>query len=234
MAFTLPDLPYSHDALAGLGMSAETLEYHHDLHHNAYVVNGNKLIAGTEWEGKSLEDIITGTYDSSAVAQNGIFNNASQHWNHMKFWEMMGPGETGMPSELEAALNDSFGSVDAFKDEFKAARRRFEGHQDREWREPALLRPDRASRLRCVGAFLLYRLPQQASRLPVELPRQAGQLGICRRPALGRADDIRTDLIAGAPPGSSPWRGFLCARRDHGALPDQMPHFHPIQAIKKQ
>ena len=55
MAFTLPDLPYSHDALAGLGMSAETLEYHHDLHHNAYVVNGNKLIAGTEWEGKSLE-----------------------------------------------------------------------------------------------------------------------------------------------------------------------------------
>ena len=63
MAFTLPDLPYSHDALAGLGMSAETLEYHHDLHHNAYVVNGNKLIAGTEWEGKSLEDIVTGTYD---------------------------------------------------------------------------------------------------------------------------------------------------------------------------
>ena len=121
MAFTLPDLPYSHDALAGLGMSAETLEYHHDLYHNAYVVNGNKLIAGTEWEGKSLEDIITGTYDSSAVAQNGIFNNASQHWNHMKFWEMMGPGETGMPSELEAALNDTFGSVDAFKDEFKAA-----------------------------------------------------------------------------------------------------------------
>ena len=104
MAFTLPDLPYSHDALAGLGMSAETLEYHHDLHHNAYVVNGNKLIAGTEWEGKSLEDIITGTYDSSAVAQNGIFNNASQHWNHMKFWEMMGSGETGMPSELEADL----------------------------------------------------------------------------------------------------------------------------------
>ena len=69
MAFTLPDLPYSHDALAGLGMSAETLEYHHDLHHNAYVVNGNKLIAGTEWEGKSLEDIVTGTYNSGAVAE---------------------------------------------------------------------------------------------------------------------------------------------------------------------
>ena len=121
MAFSLPDLPYSHDALAAHGMSAETMEYHHDLHHNAYVVNGNKLIAGTEWEDKSLEDIIVGTYQAGAVAQNGIFNNASQHWNHMQFWQMMGPGQRGMPSELEKALVDSFGSVDAFKDEFKAA-----------------------------------------------------------------------------------------------------------------
>ena len=55
MAFELPDLPYAHDALADKGMSAETLEYHHDLHHNAYVTNGNKLIEGTEWAGKSLE-----------------------------------------------------------------------------------------------------------------------------------------------------------------------------------
>ena len=121
MAFTLPDLPYAHDALAEFGMSAETLEYHHDLHHNAYVVNGNNLIAGTEWESKSLEDIITGTYDANAVAQNGIFNNASQHWNHMQFWEMMSPGKSAMPSELEAALTENFGSIDAFKDEFKAA-----------------------------------------------------------------------------------------------------------------
>ena len=58
MAFTLPDLPYAHDALAPLGMSRETLEYHHDLHHKAYVDNGNKLIAGTEWEGKSVEAIV--------------------------------------------------------------------------------------------------------------------------------------------------------------------------------
>ena len=111
MAFTLPDLPYAHDALASLGMSKETLEYHHDLHHKAYVDNGNKLIAGTEWEGKSLEDIVRGTYQAGAVAQNGIFNNASQHWNHNLFWEVMGPGEDKkMPGALEKALVEAFGS----------------------------------------------------------------------------------------------------------------------------
>jgi len=98
MAFELPDLPYPHDALASAGMSAETLEYHHDLHHNAYVTNGNKAIEGTEWAGKSLEDIITGTYDAKSVAQNGIFNNISQLWNHNQFWEMMAPGGSSMPS----------------------------------------------------------------------------------------------------------------------------------------
>ena len=121
MAFTLPDLPYAHDALAAHGMSTETLEFHHDLHHKAYVDNGNKLIEGTEWADKSLEDIITGTHDANSVAQNGIFNNASQHWNHMQFWEMMGPGAGAMPSELGAAIVDSFGSVDEFKSQFSAA-----------------------------------------------------------------------------------------------------------------
>ena len=121
MAFELPDLPYAHDALADLGMSAETLEFHHDLHHNAYVTNGNAAIAGTEWEGKSLEDIITGTYDANAVAQNGIFNNISQLWNHNQFWEMMGPNGNAMPGELEKALVENFGSLDEFKSQFSAA-----------------------------------------------------------------------------------------------------------------
>ncbi len=121
MAFELPDLPYAHDALAGAGMSAETLEFHHDLHHKAYVDNGNKLIAGTEWESKSLEEIITGTYDKSSVAQNGIFNNISQLWNHNQFWEMMGPGGSTMPTELEKAINESFGSVADFNTAFAAA-----------------------------------------------------------------------------------------------------------------
>lgn len=121
MAFELPDLPYAHDALAAKGMSAETMEYHHDLHHNAYVTNGNKAIEGTDWEGKSLEEIILGTYDKTAVAQNGIFNNISQLWNHNQFWEMMGPSGDAMPSELEKAIIENFVSIENFKVEFSAA-----------------------------------------------------------------------------------------------------------------
>ena len=121
MAFELPDLPYSHDALSEFGMSKETLEFHHDLHHKAYVDNGNKLIEGTEWANKSLEEIVVGTYQAGSVAQNGIFNNASQHWNHVQFWEMMGPGGNNMPSELSSAINENFGSVDKFKEDFCAA-----------------------------------------------------------------------------------------------------------------
>lgn len=121
MAFELPDLPYAHDALSELGMSKETLEYHHDLHHKAYVDNGNKLIDGTEWSSKTLEDIIVGTYKADSVAQNGIFNNASQHWNHIQFWEMMGPGGKSIPSELSSAISENFGSIDKFKEEFCAA-----------------------------------------------------------------------------------------------------------------
>jgi superoxide dismutase, Fe-Mn family len=121
MAFELPDLPYAHDALSELGMSKETLEYHHDLHHKAYVDNGNKLINGTEWASKTLEEIIVGTYNAGSVAQNGIFNNASQHWNHIQFWEMMGPGGKSIPSELSSAISENFGSIDKFKEEFCAA-----------------------------------------------------------------------------------------------------------------
>jgi len=121
MTFSLPDLPYAHDALAGHGMSQETLEYHHDIHHKAYVDNGNKLIEGTEWADKHVEEIVKGTYDANAVAQSGIFNNASQHWNHTQFWEMMSPEKVGMPGELEARIKDAFGSVDEFKKQFAAA-----------------------------------------------------------------------------------------------------------------
>ena len=86
MAFELNDLPYSHDALEAVGMSKETLEFHHDIHHKAYVDKGNKLIVGTEYENMTLEEIIAKSYNPTAVAQSGVFNNASQHWNHMQFW----------------------------------------------------------------------------------------------------------------------------------------------------
>jgi len=119
MAFELPDLPYAHNALADSGMSEETLQYHHDLHHKAYVDNGNKLLAGSGLEGKSLEEIVVAAYNDADRA--GLFNNASQHWNHIQFWEMMGPGGRAMPSELEGWIKDGFGSVDAFKEQFVAA-----------------------------------------------------------------------------------------------------------------
>lgn len=121
MAFTLPELPYAHDALAAHGMSRETLEFHHDIHHKGYVDNLNKLVAGTEWEGKSLKEIVKGSYQAGAVAQSGVFNNASQHWNHAIFWTSMGPGAGKMPGALEAALNGAFGSVAKFKEDFSAA-----------------------------------------------------------------------------------------------------------------
>ena len=121
MAFDLPDLPYAHDALANGGMSKETLEYHHDLHHKAYADNGAKLLAGSGHEGKALADIVTATYAAGAVAQSGLFNNASQMWNHNEFWAMMGPNGRNMPSELEKRIADAFGSVEQFKTDFGAA-----------------------------------------------------------------------------------------------------------------
>lgn len=120
MAFELPDLPYSHDALAAGGMSRETLEYHHDLHHKAYVDNGNKLMVGSGLEGQDLESVVRASYGDESKA--GVFNNASQHWNHLQFWQMMKPdGGGAMPPELESRIKDSFGSVEEFRTAFVQA-----------------------------------------------------------------------------------------------------------------
>ena len=120
MAFELPDLPYAHDALASSGMSEETLQYHHDIHHKAYIDKTNDLIKGTDMEGKSLEEIVKATYEDED--KQGLFNQASQAWNHIQFWEMMKPNGGGaIPSELESRLKDDFGSVDGFKQAFKEA-----------------------------------------------------------------------------------------------------------------
>jgi len=114
MAFSLPDLPYGKDALAPY-LSAETLEYHHGKHHNAYVTNLNSLIEGTELADRSLEDIIM-------VSEGGVFNNAAQVWNHTFYWKCMKPGGGGEPAgELGAALEAAFGSVAEFKKQFTQA-----------------------------------------------------------------------------------------------------------------
>jgi Fe-Mn family superoxide dismutase len=114
MAYELPELPYANNALEP-HISSETLDYHHGKHHAAYVTNLNKLVAGTEHEGKTLEDII-------ASSDGGIFNNAAQIWNHTFYWNSLSPNGGGSPSgALGQAIDDAFGSFDAFQEKFTAS-----------------------------------------------------------------------------------------------------------------
>jgi Fe-Mn family superoxide dismutase len=114
MAFTLPALPYAKDALAP-HITAETLEFHHGKHHNAYVTNLNKLLEGKPEASKSLEEIIMSS-------EAGVFNNAAQIWNHTFYWSSMKPNGGGAPTgDLAAAITRDFGSFDKFKEEFTAA-----------------------------------------------------------------------------------------------------------------
>ncbi|MDH5607852.1 MAG: superoxide dismutase [Cyclobacteriaceae bacterium] len=121
MAFELPNLPYAFDALAP-HIDAKTMEIHHGKHHNAYVTNLNAAIAGTEMEGKSIEDICRQHTDVAAVRNNG-----GGHYNHSMFWTIMSPNGGGKPAgDLAAAIDSAFGSFDGFKDAFsKAAATRF-------------------------------------------------------------------------------------------------------------
>ena len=113
MPFALPQLPYAYDALAPF-MSRETLEFHHNKHHLAYVNNANNLMKGTEFEGRPLEDVVK----SSFFGNPGLFNNAGQHYNHIHFWKWMKPKGGGkIPGEVEKALKDGFGSVDKAKED---------------------------------------------------------------------------------------------------------------------
>ena len=113
----LPELPYSYDALAPY-MSKETLEFHHDKHHNTYVVNANKIIDENNMSYDSLETLVKDSHNSNP----GLFNNAAQHWNHIEFWQWMKPNGGGnIPGELEAKINSDFGSFDKFRADFIAA-----------------------------------------------------------------------------------------------------------------
>lgn len=116
--FTLPPLPYAYDAL-GPYMSAETLEFHHDKHHQAYVTNGEKLLEGSGLEILPLEDIVKESFGKNA----GLFNNAGQHYNHVHFWNWMKPNGGGnkLPGKLQAAVDSDLGGFDKLRADFIAA-----------------------------------------------------------------------------------------------------------------
>ena len=117
MAFELPQLPYAYDALEP-HIDARTMEIHHTKHHNAYITNVNAAIAGTDLEGKSIEDILT-NLDMKNMA---VRNNGGGHFNHSLFWTIMSPNGGGLPTgELLAAIESSFGSFDVFKAAFAKA-----------------------------------------------------------------------------------------------------------------
>ncbi len=114
MSIELPALPYARNALAPT-ISEETIDYHYGKHHNAYVVNLNKMIEGTADADKSLEDIIKSS-------SGGVFNNAAQIWNHTFYWNSLSPNGGGAPTgELASAIDAAFGSFDEFKAKFTAS-----------------------------------------------------------------------------------------------------------------
>lgn len=117
MAFELPKLPYAYDALEP-NIDARTMEIHHTKHHNGYTTKLNDAIKGTDLEGKGIEDILS-NLDMSNMA---VRNNGGGYYNHCLFWEVMSPNGGGAPSgALASAINDAFGSFDAFKEKFAAA-----------------------------------------------------------------------------------------------------------------
>ena len=120
MAFELPSLPYTTNALAGAGMCQETLELHHGKHHQAYVTALNGFVEkDPSLQGLSLEAIIAATNGHPDRAP--IFNNAGQHWNHIVFWQNLAPSGGKIPGKLAARIESDLGGVEAFKAAFKQA-----------------------------------------------------------------------------------------------------------------
>jgi Fe-Mn family superoxide dismutase len=121
MAYEVPDLPYSYDALEP-HIDEATMKVHHDKHHQAYVDKANAALEGTEWADREVEDVLKALDSLPADKQGPVRNNAGGHYNHSLFWEMMSPDGGGEPEgDLAAAIDETFGSFDAFKEEFKNA-----------------------------------------------------------------------------------------------------------------
>jgi superoxide dismutase, Fe-Mn family len=120
MAYEVPPLPYDYTALEPT-IDEQTMRLHHDKHHQAYVDNANKALAGTEWEDKPVEEVLRNLSSLPQDKQAPVRNNAGGHANHTLFWENMSPDGGGEPSgELADAINDAFGSFDSFKEQFEA------------------------------------------------------------------------------------------------------------------
>ncbi len=121
MAFTLPSLAYAYDALDP-HIDAQTMEIHHTKHHQAYINKVNDAIAGTDLDGKTIEDLVSNLASVPADKLGAVRNNGGGHANHSLFWTVMGPGKGGSPSgDLAAAIDSAFGSLDAMKEQFSAA-----------------------------------------------------------------------------------------------------------------
>jgi superoxide dismutase, Fe-Mn family len=121
MAFDVPPLPYGYDALEP-HIDEQTMHLHHDKHHQAYVDKLNGAVEGTEWADRSIEDIIANLGSLPADIAGPVRNNGGGHLNHTLFWESMGPDAGGAPDgDLGAAIDSTFGSFDAFKEQFEAA-----------------------------------------------------------------------------------------------------------------
>ena len=124
--FELPELGYAYDALEP-HIDARTMEIHHSKHHNTYVTNVNAALEGSEHEGKSLEELLQNLDSLPANIQTAVRNNGGGHWNHSFFWKLLKKNDGATPTgELASAIDESFGSFEAFKDAFaKAATTRF-------------------------------------------------------------------------------------------------------------
>ena len=117
MAFTLPPLPYDYNALEP-NIDEQTMHIHHDKHHQGYVDNLNKAVAGTDNENKTLDELVK----NAGSLSTAIRNNGGGHWNHSFFWEILSPDGGGQPEgKLADAINDAFGSFDEMKEKFNAA-----------------------------------------------------------------------------------------------------------------
>ena len=121
MAYEVPPLPYDYNALEPT-IDEQTMQLHHDKHHQAYVDKANGALEGTDLDGKPIEEILKDLSQVPEDKRGVVRNNGGGHYNHSLFWEAMGPGKGGSPSgDLGSAIDEAFGSFDAFKEQFEAA-----------------------------------------------------------------------------------------------------------------